>query len=86
MERTDPQVLRIAYGWYTVAEAASMLGLHRGSVRGAMDSGTLPYAWLTPGIRVIHRDDIARYLAEHRQPSKRGNPGPREGASSWARN
>jgi hypothetical protein len=59
-------VMRLNAGWLTVDEAMVRMRLSRSGIRGAMDNGILPFDWITKGIRVIHEEDIAVYMRDHR--------------------
>jgi hypothetical protein len=59
-------VMRLKAGWLTVDEAMARTKLSRGGIRGAMDNNILPFDWITKSIRVIHEEDIAVYMRDHR--------------------
>lgn len=70
-ERQPAMVMRLEAGWLTVEEARERMGLSRGGIRGAMDGGVLAFDWITPSLRVIHADEVERYMREKRRSQVR---------------
>lgn len=62
----DPAAMRKTRGWFTIDEAAKMLGMHRGGVNSAIERGAMVAKKMAPGLKVIHRDEIDDYLRYHR--------------------
>jgi excisionase family DNA binding protein len=68
----------------TARQVAELLGVHENWVYDKAASGRLP-SYKIGGTRRFDRDEIRRWIAEHRQP-KRGQPTRREPRKRTRRN